>query len=343
MQFVKHDPNHLQTKQGNVNYDPAATCPKWEQFVLDIMGGDQEMVAYLQRCCGYTLTGDTSEQCFFVLWGPGGTGKSTFLNVMRGIMGTYCATADPEMFMVKRGDSGQPFDMAGLEGVRMLMAIETEEGKKIATAKLKRMTGQDPIKACYKFREPYEFVPVWKLWLATNDAPQTRADDDAFWERAKPIPFTVKFRGTVKQIKDFAYVLVREEGSGILNWMLNGLEQYQQGGLQHPQQVADAAEEWRDRDDWLARFLEEHTEKTEDKKLWVKKSELFLVFASWADATKEARGVKVTQFGEAMKRKGYKPEVIKRDGKTPRVWAGLRLTTLVERGVGSGMGDQAEL
>jgi putative DNA primase/helicase len=343
MQFVKHDPNHLQTKQANVNYDPTATCPKWEQFVSDVMGGNQEMIAYLRRCCGYTLTGDTGEQCFFVLWGPGGTGKSTFLNVMRGILGTYCATADPEMFMVKRGDSGQPFDMAGLEGVRMLMAIETEEGKKIATAKLKRMTGQDPIKACYKFREPYEFMPVWKLWLATNDAPQTRADDDAFWERAKPIPFTVKFRGTDKQIKDYAEVLVREEGSGILNWMLKGLEQYQQGGLQHPKTVKDAANEWRDRDDWLARFLEEHTEPTTDKQQMVKKSDLFPVFTRWADETKQARGVNDRQFSEAMKRKGYEAEVIKRDGKTPRVWIGLRLFTLVERGVGSAISDQAEL
>jgi putative DNA primase/helicase len=335
-EFLKHDPNHLLTKQSPIKYDKDAECPKWEQFILDIMGGKKHMRAYLCRCAGYTLTADTGEQCFFVPWGPGGTGKSTFLGVMQRIMGDYCVDADAEMFMVKRGDGGQPFEMAGMEGVRLLMAIETEEGKKLALAKLKRMTGQDPVKACYKFQNQYSFVPHWKVWLATNDAPSTRAQDDAFWDRTKPIPFEVKFRGTSAEIKNYAEVLVREEGPGILNWCIAGVMAWRKDGLQHPQDVAEAAEAWRDRDDWLQRFLDEHTETTEDKQCMVKKSELFAAFTGWADLTKEARGVNDRQFSEAMKRKGYEPDEVKQDGKTTRVWVGLRLRTLVERGVGSG-------
>ncbi len=247
-EFMPHNPTHLLTKQSPINYDPTAECPKWEQFILDIMDGKKHMRAYLARSCGYTLTADTSGQCFFLPHGPGGTGKSTMLRVQQGIMGTYCKQADPEMFMVKRGDSGQPFEMAGMEGVRLLMAVETEEGKKLALAKLKRMTGQDPVNACYKFQHQYSFTPRWKVWLATNDAPTTRADDDAFWDRAKPIPFEVKFRNTEKEIKDYADILVAEEGSGILNWMIAGLKQYREKGLAHPEDVTLAAEEWRDRD-----------------------------------------------------------------------------------------------
>ena len=159
-EFTRHDPKHLLTKQSPIEYDPKAECPNWEQFILDIMGGKHHMRQYLCRCAGYTLTADTGGQCVFVPWGPGGTGKSTFLSVMRGVMGDYCKQADSEMFMVKRGDSGQPFEMAGMEGTRLLMAVETEQGKKLALAKLKKMTGQDPIAACYKFQHQYEFVPA---------------------------------------------------------------------------------------------------------------------------------------------------------------------------------------
>jgi phage/plasmid-associated DNA primase len=111
---------------------------------------------------------------------------------------------------------------------------------------------------------------------------------------------------------------------------------WRKNGLQHPVDVAEAAEAWRDRDDWLQRFLEEHTEPTENKQRMVKKSELFTAFTGWADATKEARGVNEKQFSESMKRKGYEPDEVKQEGKTARVWVGLRLKTLVERGAGSG-------
>jgi len=336
-EFMPHDPEHLLTRQSLIEYDPTADCPKWEQFILDIMGGKKHMRAYLSRCCGYTLTADTSGQCFFMPWGTGGTGKSTMLRVMQGTLGTYCKQADPEMFMVKRGDSGQPFEMAGMEGVRLLMAVETEEGKKLALSKLKRMTGQDPITACYKFQHQYSFIPHWKVWLATNDAPTTRSDDDAFWDRAKPIPFEVKFRNTEKEIKNYADILLAEEGSGILNWMLTGLEQYRETGLAHPEDVTQKADEWRDRDDWLARFIEDAgLEPTDDKQKFVTKHDLWLAFSRWADQTKQATGVDDKAFTQAMRRKGYddkKP--IKRDGKTVRVWHNVRMPTLVERGVGN--------
>ncbi len=343
MEFLPHDPIHLLTKKSPIKYDPAAECPKWEQFTLEIMDGKKHMRAYLARCCGYTFTSETGGQCFFMPWGVGGSGKSTLLNVLRMVMGDYCKTADAEMFMAKRGDSGQPFEMAGMEGVRLLMAIETEEGKKLALAKLKRMTGQDPVTACYKFQNQYSFIPQWKVWLATNDAPTTRSDDDAFWDRAKPIPFNVKFRGTDKEIKDYADILVKEEGSGILNWCLAGMSQYKEKGLAHPEDVAQAAEEWRDRDDWLQRFLDDNTVKTDDKQKFELKSEMFASFSRWADQNKEARHVDEKTFTQAMRRKGLKDDVIKRNGKAQRVWLEIRLATFVERGMASAsMADPKE-
>jgi putative DNA primase/helicase len=332
--FTAHDPNHLLTKRSPIKYDPAAECPKWEKFILDIMDGKKHMRAYLARCCGYTLTADTGEQCFFMPLGRGGTGKSTFLGVMQRIMGDYCKVADAETFMLKRGDSGQPFEMAGMEGVRLLMAIETEEGKRLATAKLKRMTGQDSVTACRKFQNIYSFIPQWKIWLATNDAPGTRADDDAFWDRAKPIPFEVKFRGTDKEIENYADVLVKEEGSGILNWCIAGMAQYRDNGLAHPEDIAKAADEWREEDDWLQKFMEEHVEPTDNRQQFVSKYDLFVKFTHWADETKQGRNIDDKMFSKAMRRKKHKDDVIKQGGKSTRVWLNLRSKSFVERGVG---------
>ncbi|HWY52822.1 MAG TPA: phage/plasmid primase, P4 family [Terriglobales bacterium] len=341
-EFMHHDPKHLLTKQSTIEFDPNAKCPKWEQFVLDIMGGKRHMQQYLCRCAGYTLTADTSGQCVFVPWGPGGTGKSTFLSVMRGVMGDYCKQADAEMFMVKRGDSGQPFEMAGMEGTRLLMAVETEQGKKLALAKLKKMTGQDPITACYKFQHQYEFVPPWKVWLATNDAPTTRADDDAWWDRAKPIPFNVKFRRTEGEIKNYAEILLKEEGPGILNWCLAGVAAWRREGLNHPEDVAQAADAWRDRDDWLQRFIDEHLEATSDPEQYAIRSKVFERFSGWADTNKEARSVNHKNFMEAIRRKGFKDESVKQKGKTQRVWVGWRLKTSVEQGVGATVREDTE-
>lgn len=338
-EFMCHDPRNLLTKQSPIEFDPTAECPRWEQFVLDIMGGKHHMRQYLCRCAGYTLTADTSGQCVFVPWGPGGTGKSTFLSVMRGVMGDYCKQADAEMFMVKRGDSGQPFEMAGMEGTRLLMAVETEQGKRLALAKLKKMTGQDPITACYKFQHQYEFVPQWKVWLATNDAPTTRADDDAWWDRAKPIPFNVKFRGSEGEIKNYAEILLKEEGPGILNWCLAGIAAWRQDGLNHPEDVAHAADAWRERDDWLQRFIDEHLEPADDPEQYAIRSKVFERFAEWADINKEARSVNNKNFMEAMRRKGFKDDIVKQKGKTQRVWVGWQLKTSVEQGSGASAGS----
>jgi len=341
--FRPHDADHLLTKQSSIAFDPKADCPKWKQFILDVMDGKEHMSAYLARCCGYSMSAETGEQCVFIPWGQGGTGKSTFLGVMRIVLGDYCQQADAEMFMVKRGDGGQPFEMAGKEGARMLMAIETEEGKRLALAKMKRMSGQDPVSACYKFQNQYSFIPQWKIWLATNDAPDTRADDDAWWDRAKPIPFNVKFRNTERQIKDYHEILVREEGSGILNWCLAGYGAWKQSGLQHPDDVAVAAAEWRDRDDYLQRFLDERVIKTSEQAEFVSKTVLFERFSCWSDVVKEGRGMNDKRFSEAMRRKGFKDDVVKQNGKAIRVWVGLKLVNTFSNDSERRMPDFAEL
>ncbi len=323
----EHQPSDLLTKAGLPNYDPDAKCPGWLKFIADVTGGNTELAAFLQRAAGYTLSTETCEHTAFLPYGPGGTGKSTFLNVLKGILGDYAKTADPEMFMAKKGDSGQPFDLAGFEGVRALLAAETEEGKRLATAKLKRMTGQDSVRACRKFRDSYEFVPVWKVWLAFNDRPRAGAGDDAWWDRARLIPFTVKFRGTDGEVKDLAAKLLAEESSGILNWMLEGYRMWKEHGLGTPEVVKQATEEWRDSEDWLARFLEERTDKTSSPAEFVTRPDLYKAFTRWAEDTKEAKGITDKRFCEEMRKKGYRDDRIRRNGKQERLWLGVKLVS----------------
>ncbi len=322
-EFGPFDPKHLLTKGSDVRYEPEANCPQWEKFVLEVMDEKVHMVEYLRRSGGYSLSANTGEQCLFVPFGCGGTGKTTFINVLQGVMGTYCQIADPEMLMAKKGDSGQPFEMAGMEGTRALFATETEKGKTLALSKLKRMSGQEGIRASYKGRDHYTFVPNWKLWLATNDEPSADASDDAFWERVKVIPFNVKFRNTDRQIRDLHVKLLSEESSGILNWFLAGHGEWKRNGLQHPAEVSIAVKEWQETEDYLGRCLAERFQPTTNPTEFVLKTEAFAIFDRWSATSKEGEGISLKEFTKQMRAKAFVDRAVKRDGKTVRVWMGL--------------------
>jgi len=326
--LVEHSPAFLATKGSKIKYDPTATCPGFERYLHEIMGGNENLIAYLRRCAGYTLTVSTGEAAMFILTGPSGTGKTTFLNILTGILGSYAKRAQRGTFMLKRGDEGQPFDYAGLEGCRAFIASETEEGKTFAVAKLKELTGNEAkISACRKFRDSYEFKPKCKVWLACNDFPKAPAGDEAMWDRLKPIPFDVKFRGTEGEVRDLAEKLVQEEGSGILNWMLRGLEEYMEIGLAVPEEAKQKAEELRDDQDFLGRFLEERTCTTDVNGEMVLVSRLYETFKMHADITGEGRGWSRQKFNAEMRAKDYEEDTVRVGDKTPRVWLGVKLVS----------------
>ena len=322
-EFLKHDPDHLLTKQAPIDYDPAAACPKFEKFVGEVMQGNKNLMLYIQRCAGYTLTAKTGECSAFFITGGAGGGKSTYLNLMAKVLGEYAIVADSEMLMAKKGDSGQPFEMAGSEGVRLIASIETETDKKLALAKFKRMTGGDRIRAVYKHKDWFEFEPQYKLYLACNEMPQIDATDQAAWDRVKPIPFNARFRGEASEIQDLKEILFREEASGILNWYLRGLTEWKKVGLAEPEDARKVAKELRESEDFFKRFLEDRTTKTEDNSKMVKCSDLFGAYQRWSDANNEGQGWSAKRFTKEMKVRGYESKVVKQLGKAERVWVGL--------------------
>jgi putative DNA primase/helicase len=248
-----HCREDLISKIAPVAFDPNAECLTWLKFLDTITGHSTEVVMYLQRCAGYSLTGATNEQAFFLLYGPGGNGKTTFLEVLRFILGDYGQSAAFQSFMASQNQSIRN-DLAKLHDARFVTAIESEAGRRMAENVVKQLTGGDTITARFLFQEYFEYRPQLKLWLATNHKPAI-GQDDGIWRRIRLIPFIVRI-SPEEEDKNLREKLKRG-ASGILNWALEGLAQWRASGLQEPAAVKDATKEYRADQDVIGDFLGE--------------------------------------------------------------------------------------
>lgn len=281
------------TKQACVDYDPAAECPLWIGFLNHIMDGDAELIRFLQRAAGYSLTGTTSEQCLFILHGTGANGKSVFLNTLQTLLGDYTTTAAADTLMVRRNEGPRP-DIARLRGSRFVVSTEAEDGQRLAESLIKQLTGQDRIVARHLYSAEFEFTPTFKLWLGTNHKPVVRGDDYAIWRRIHLIPFAVTIPPEQRD-KNLADKL-RAELPGILNWTLAGCREWAEGGLQPPAQIQSATDEYRTEMDALRSWIEERCVVGAGE---ATASDLYASYASWA---RDNTGwvMSQTKFGRKM-------------------------------------------
>src|SRR5262249_14815938 len=185
-----HDRNDLITKLAPVEFDPAAVCLTWLSFLDRIMAGNDNLIGYLQRAAGYALTGDISEHVFFLLYGTGQNGKSTFLNLILKMLGDYAKQAAPNLLVEKHFES-HPTEIADLEGCRFVSSIDCEHRKGFAESLVKQLTGGDRIKARFMRQDFFEFEPTQKYFVAVNNKPSIKGTDYGIWRRIKTIPFTV--------------------------------------------------------------------------------------------------------------------------------------------------------
>jgi putative DNA primase/helicase len=186
-----HRPDAYATKLSPVEYYPGAECRQWLRFLHRIFGGDAQLIGYLQRAVGYSLTGKTTEDVLFLLHGSGANGKSTLLEVLRAMLGEYAACAAFDTFLQRR-EGGPREDIARLDGARFVTATEGREGRRLDEALIKSVTGGDMVTARHLYQGSFEFVPQFKLWLATNHLPRIEGGDDAIWRRIRLIPFGVQ-------------------------------------------------------------------------------------------------------------------------------------------------------
>ena len=271
-----HDRADLLTKRVPIEYDETATAPMWNRFLLRVMGGDPEMVDFLQRAVGYSLTGNTSEQALFFFHGPGANGKSVFLETLHIALGDYAAKTAFETFLEKRFEGGG-YELADLVGTRFVAAAEVGEGRRLNEPMIKALTGSETISARRIFQEPFRYLPQFKLWLAGNHRPVIKGTDLAIWRRIKLVPFAVTIPEAERD-RDLQDKL-RTELSGILRWAVTGCLLWQKHGLQPPEKVNVATLEYRRESDVLGAFLNDCCEL--DERHSVRASALYTTYAQW--------------------------------------------------------------
>jgi len=245
------------TKLVNHDYRASASCDLWLKFLDGIMGGSNEMIAYLQKAIGYSLTGSTIEKAVFVPFGSGNNGKTTMLALIRKLLGEYAALVQINTLMTKHENSNTQSDLADLRGARFVMTSETEDGQRLAQGKLKRITqGMGTIKAIRKYENTIEFPETHKIWMDTNRRPMiTDADDQATFNRLHPIPFTVTIPKS--EIDRKLPGKLFDEAEGILAWAVKGAKLTHKFGLDKPPEVEIANEQWRAESDKLNQFVKE--------------------------------------------------------------------------------------
>jgi putative DNA primase/helicase len=226
----------------------------WEAFLSRIFAGDGELIRFVQKAVGYSLTGSTEEQCFFILYGAGANGKSTLIQTISALLKDYARQTPTETLLVQRGD-GPRNDLARLQGARFVSASEVEGGRKLAEALVKQLTGGDTLTARYLYKEHFEFQPTFKIWLAVNHKPGVQGTDHAIWRRMRLLPFTVTIPAA-EQDKRLTEKLQAEQ-PGILRWAVEGCRAWQQEGLEPPSAVKRATGDYRAEMDVIAAFIQD--------------------------------------------------------------------------------------
>ncbi|EKD95362.1 MAG: hypothetical protein ACD_24C00509G0002 [uncultured bacterium] len=281
-ELLPHNKDEYITNLIPINYNPVADYVKWAEFLDSIMDGNRELINFIQRAIGYSLTGSIQEQCFFILYGKGSNGKSTFVDAISKILGSYSKNTPIESLMTKDNKNGIPSDIARLQGARFVTASEPEDGCRLSESLIKQLTGNKTITARFMFGEWFDFEPKFKIWMDANHKPVIRGTDYAIWRRIKLIPFNVTI-SPEKKDKDLPKKLEKEL-EGILNWAVMGAMEYFKKGLAEPKEVQAATDEYKTDMDFMEAFLSECTIKSTFK---TRVREVYQRYVEWCRDTGE--------------------------------------------------------
>jgi putative DNA primase/helicase len=284
-ELMEHDPKKLISKISYTEYTDKTDCPLWIEFLDTVFNGDQELIHYIQKAIGYSLTGSTAEQCAFFLHGSGGNGKGVFVETVAHIAGSYSANIQAESLMIKStASTGQAnSDIARLVGTRFVTCSEPNEGVKLNEGLIKQLTGEDRVTARRLYANEFEFKPQFKIWLSTNHKPIIRGTDNGIWRRMRLIPFTVEIPPE-KQDKKLKYKLLKET-PGILKWAVEGFLMYQKEGLEPPSSIKQATAEYRNEMDVVTAFLDSCTINKPGAE--IQASALYKAYTEWAKENNE--------------------------------------------------------
>jgi putative DNA primase/helicase len=315
----KHDRADKITKLAPVRFDPGAQAPRFERFISEILP-TEDVRAFVQRYLGYALTGSTREQCFVIALGAGANGKSVLSESVRHVLGDYAADTPTDTIMCSKNSRGTESDVARLRGSRFVTAKEIGEGRRLDEARVKQLVGGDTVTARFLFREWFEFVPNFKLWIYANHRPQIRGTDEGIWRRIMLVPFEVVI--PPEQRDGCLPDALRAESPGILAWLVRGCIEWQRGGLRPPPAVLAATQQYRAESNDVARFVDECCVRADYAKAGA--AELFAAFQRWSrEQGSDQQPLTQKSFGERLAALGFEPA----RSKAARFWQGIGLTS----------------
>jgi len=310
-----HNKDYLTTRVCQVDYDVTADCPTWDKFLIDIFPGDPEpdglggvyyppdvpLIDYFQKAVGYTLSGYTTEQCLFFLYGSGANGKSTAMDVIALLLGDYSSKIS--MNVLQKSHMPQtPTELATLPGARFVLSSEVSEGKFFAEELAKDMTGGDTLSVRHLYGHWFQYRPVFKLWIYGNHKPRIKGTDWGIWRRIRIIPFSARFQGAEK---DTAMPKKLEaELPGILNWAMEGYRRWKTEGMDLPDAVRETIEQYRSDEDIFGDFFAAAVNVSPFAKTTTN-SDFYKAYCQWC----KEQGVKYMQspriMASALDERGY--------------------------------------
>lgn len=323
-EFRPHDPADFLTMMSGITYDPDAECPRWEQFISEVMCNDADLALYLQKALGYALTGDTTLECLFILYGATSrNGKGTTMETFLKIMGDYGKTSNPEMLSTKFGNtnaSGPSEEIARLAGVRFVNISEPEKKITFNAALVKRMTGNDTLNARFLHENSFDFRPNFKIFINTNYKPSVSDMTLFYSNRLKLIPFKRHFEEHEQDKGLKAFFSTDVCLSAIFNWCYEGYKRFRSEGLEDPAAVSQATKEYQEESDRIGQFVDAWLE--EGEAFEVRTSAAYKLYGEWCDKY-GYRKENSTNFNNAIQR--FFPIVRKRPNDTK----GAQKTTML--------------
>lgn len=335
----EHRQSDLITKLVPTSYDPGALCPTWDAFLLSIFGGDTDLVDFLQRIVGYSMTADCREQVIFILFGLGSNGKSVLIEVLSFLLADYVKHSPSDTFAAKKYGGGIPNDLAGFAGARLVSVIETEQGHGLAEGLVKQATGGDKMAVRFLHKEFFDLVPKFKLWLATNHKPVIKGSDLAIWRRIRLLPFNETFVDADKasdgqKIKDpdlKAKLLV--ELPGILAWATRGCRAWFERGLRVPMAVEKATRLYQESQNPIAKFVAEAC--WVDPSCHCEATTLYAAYQNWC-VEEDEEPVSKKRFGMTLEENGFAPI---RAGTGKRLRKGIDITSETREAMAAAEGE----
>lgn len=317
------------TKRVAAKYDADAQSATWDRFLDVTTKGDTDVQSFLARAVGYTLTGSTREEKLFFIHGPAASGKTTFTEAVRTLLGDYATKANFQTFLKSKGGDAPERHLARLVGARLVLSSEMERGKRLAEALVKEVVGGEKITARELYHEAFEYHPQFKLWLVANDVPWVSSSDSGLWRRILRIPFDHVVPPGERD-PGLKLALTTDHGcrQAILAWAVRGCLAWQREGLAPPAAVEHSTAAYRRQMDPLDAFLSECC--VFDELAVTPVATMWLAYTKYMDTSGTRRPLAKQTFISILRERGVAQEFGRYNGKSARLWRGVRLTNEIE-------------